>query len=74
MKRFIFSSAAELCPDKQGRILLPPVLRNYAGLDKDVMIIGTGSRVEIWDLDRWNKYNEDISESQVLEIMDLYEI
>ena len=50
------------------------MLRNYAGLDKDVMIIGTGSRVEIWDLDRWNKYNEDISESQVLEIMDLYEI
>ena len=74
LKRFIFSSAAELCPDKQGRILLPPVLRNHAGLDKDVMIIGTGSRVEIWDLDRWNKYNEDISESQVLEIMNLYEI
>lgn len=74
VKRFLFSSAAELIPDKQGRILLPPVLRSYAHLDKDVVIIGTGSRVEIWDVDRWNKYNEEISESQVLEVMNLYEI
>ena len=74
LKRFLFSSAAELIPDKQGRILLPPVLRSYAHLDKDVMIIGTGSRVEIWDYDRWNQYNEEISESQVLEVMNLYEI
>lgn len=74
LKRFLFSSAAELIPDKQGRILLPQVLRAYAHLEKDVMIIGTGSRVEMWDLDRWNKYNDDISESQVLEVMDLYEL
>ena len=74
LKRFLFSSAAELIPDKQGRILLPQMLRNYAHLEKDVMIIGTGSRVEIWDYDRWNKYNDEISESQVLEVMNLYEI
>lgn len=74
LKRFVFSSAAELMPDKQGRILIPPILRDYAHLDKDVMIIGTGSRVEIWDFDRWNKYNEAISENKVIEIMSLYEI
>ena len=74
LKRFWFSSAAELIPDKQGRVLIPQALRDYAHLDKDVMIIGTGTRVEIWDLCRWNKYNSDISESQVLEIMSMYDI
>ena len=74
LKRFLFSSAAELVPDKQGRILIPQVLRDYAHLDRDVVIIGTGSMVEIWDQDRWNKYNEDISDSQVLEVMNLFEL
>ena len=74
LKRFLFSGAAELMPDKNGRVLLPQHLRDYAHLDKDVMIIGTGSRLEIWDMDRWNKYNEEISESQLIEVMNLYEI
>ena len=74
VRRFLFSSAAELIPDKQGRILLPPVLRDFAHLDKDVVIIGTGSQVEIWDETRWNQYNEQISQSQVLEVLNLYEI
>ncbi len=74
LKRFLFSSAAELIPDKQGRVLIPQLLRDYAHLEKDVVIIGTGSRVEIWDAERWNKYNSEISESQVLEIMNLYEL
>ena len=52
LKRFLFSGAAELMPDKNGRVLLPQHLRDYAHLDKDVMIIGTGTRVEIWDLCR----------------------
>lgn len=74
LRRFFFSSAAELEPDKQGRVLVPQLLREHAHLDKDVMIIGTGTRVEIWDLDRWNNYNNEISESQVLEIMSMYDI
>lgn len=74
LKRFFFSSAAELIPDKQGRVQLTQLLREYAHLDKDVMIIGTGSRVEIWDLNRWNQYNSAISESQMLEILNLYDI
>ena len=74
LRRFFFSGAAELVPDKQGRVLIPQLLRDHAHLDKDVMIIGTGTRVEIWDLCRWNKYNSDSSESQVLEIMSMYDI
>ena len=61
-------------PDKQGRVQLTQPLREYAQLDKDVMIIGTGSRVEIWNLARWEQYNSAISESQVLEVMNLYDI
>ena len=52
LRRFFFSGAAELVPDKQGRVLIPQLLRDHAHLDKDVMIIGTGTRVEIWDLCR----------------------
>ena len=59
--RFFFSGAATCEVDKQGRILLPPVLREYADLTKDVVLAGVLSRVEIWSKDRWleNTYDED---------------
>ncbi len=69
LQRFLFSGAAELEPDKQGRVLLPQTLRDYAGLSKDVVIIGTGSNVEIWDTDKWNQYNNAITQNRVLDIM-----
>ena len=56
--RYIFSGAAELESDKQGRVLLPPNLREYAKLEKDVVVIGVSTRVEIWNKDLWNRYNE----------------
>jgi MraZ protein len=55
--RFFFSGAAELDCDKQGRILLPGNLRDYAKLDKDVVVIGVSNRVEIWDKHCWEEYN-----------------
>ncbi|NLT19545.1 MAG: division/cell wall cluster transcriptional repressor MraZ [Syntrophomonadaceae bacterium] len=70
--RFFFSGASELEVDKQGRVVLPGNLRDYAGIDKDVVIIGVGTRVEIWSYDSWNEYNqraasgyEEIAESLV---------
>ncbi|MDK2798866.1 MAG: transcriptional regulator MraZ [Clostridiales bacterium] len=57
--RFFFSGATECEVDKQGRILIPANLREHAGLVKDVSVIGVSTRVEIWDRERWNKYNSD---------------
>ena len=69
IQRFLFSGAAELEPDKQGRVLIPQPLRDYAGLTKDVVIIGTGLKAEIWDLDRWNEYNNKVTEDNMFDLM-----
>jgi MraZ protein len=53
-----YLSSAEDCPiDKQGRILLPPLLREYAGLTKDVMFTGARRKFRIWDKEVWKKLN-----------------
>lgn len=59
-----FYSSARVCElDKQGRILVPSHLKAHAGLSKDVMIVGIGNKMELWDLDTWNRSNpeEDFS-------------
>lgn len=65
--RFLLAGAAECELDKQGRILLPAVLREYAGLDKDVVLVGTASRIEIWGKERWDQENSEY-ESNIEEI------
>lgn len=57
--RFFFAGATECEVDKQGRILLPQNLREYAGLEKDVYVIGVSTRVEIWDKAKWENYSGD---------------
>lgn len=60
--RVFLSGANDQIPDKQGRVTIPSLLRSYADLRKDLVIIGTGERVEIWDQEAWNAYlgaNED---------------
>ena len=60
--RFLFGGPCEGECDKQGRVLLPANLRRHAGLEKDAVIVGVGSRAEIWDAQRWAAYNEESSE------------
>ena len=57
--RFFLSGATECDIDKQGRFLIPSNLRDYAELEKEVIIIGVGTRIEIWNKNKWNNYNND---------------
>ncbi|SEA45135.1 MraZ protein [Bowdeniella nasicola] len=54
--RVFLSGAADEQPDKQGRITIPANLRSYAGLGRDLAVIGMGTRVEIWDNEAWQDY------------------
>lgn len=51
--RFFLAGAASVEVDKQGRILIPAVLREFAGITKDAVLVGVGSRVEIWSRENW---------------------
>ena len=65
--RGLFAYGADCEPDGQGRILLPAKLREYADLEKDVVIIGSFDRVEIWNADRWAELEKTAFESGSLE-------
>lgn len=54
--RLFLSGAVECEADKQGRVLLPATLRNYAGIQKNATIIGNGDKIEIWSSENWNNY------------------
>ena len=69
--RFFLSGAIECEIDKQGRFLIASNLRDYAGLEKDSVIIGVGTRIEIWNKEKWKSYNSDenISPDEIAENM-----
>ena len=54
--RVFFASASDEVPDKQGRITIPPALREYATLNRDCVVIGANTRLEIWDSQAWASY------------------
>ena len=54
--RVFLSGASDELPDKQGRITIPPILRQYAGLTDNLVVIGSGTRAEIWDAAAWEEY------------------
>ncbi len=54
--RIFLSGASDEVPDKQGRVTIPATLRSYAGLEKELVVIGAGSRAEIWDSHAWHEY------------------
>ena len=57
--RFFLAGATQAEVDKQGRILIPGVLREFAGLEKDVVLVGVASKIEIWSKERWDEANGD---------------
>ncbi|MCI8297335.1 MAG: division/cell wall cluster transcriptional repressor MraZ [Lachnospiraceae bacterium] len=66
--RFFLAGATSCEVDKQGRILLPQILRDFAGIEKEAVLVGVGSRIEIWSRERWleaNSYDdmEEIAEN-----------
>jgi MraZ protein len=63
--RSFAGGAAEVEPDKQGRVTIPPALRAFAGLEREVVVAGVFSRIEIWDAERWRQVNEEGEQSLV---------
>ena len=70
--RFFLSGATECEIDKQGRFLIPSNLRDFAGLEKEVVIIGVLNKIEIWSKDRWLKYSkeENLQADEIAERME----
>jgi MraZ protein len=58
LKRFLMGNAEDCEMDGQGRVLLPAQLREFAGLNKQVVLVGQGNKFELWDEPRWNEQNE----------------
>lgn len=62
-QRFFLSGASEQEPDAQHRVTIPAVLRDYAGLDRELTVIGAGDRAEIWSTEAWNTYYAEREEA-----------
>jgi len=60
LRRFYFGNSLTCEPDKQGRTLIPTALREYAGLKKEVTLVGFDDHIEVWDTETWNRYNASI--------------
>jgi MraZ protein len=57
--RMFLSGASQEVPDAQRRVTIPPPLRDYAHLDRDLTVLGVGTRVEIWDTESWTAYSRE---------------
>ncbi len=62
LKRMFLSYAVEVEPDKQGKVIIPSVLREMAHLDKEVLVVGQENHIEIWNEENWNNYMGDDDE------------
>jgi MraZ protein len=71
LQRFFFSGATEVQPDKQGRILIPQSLRDYAELKKDITFVGVSSRAEIWEKSKWEETNSILTNQNITQAMEI---
>lgn len=70
LARFFLSGAADVEVDKQGRILIPTELREHAGIEKDVILIGMADKIEIWSKERWEEESSYQNVDETLEKME----
>jgi MraZ protein len=63
LRRYMFAAASDSKLDSQGRIIVPTNLLSYAGIEKDITVIGAGDHIEIWNTNNWNEYFENVSNS-----------
>ncbi|MEG0894967.1 MAG: division/cell wall cluster transcriptional repressor MraZ [Oscillospiraceae bacterium] len=70
LQRFFFASAVQLEPDKQGRIVLPANLREYANIQNDVMVIGASTHCEIWSNENWNNICNSLDSETIAQAME----
>lgn len=61
--RMFFSGAVDTVPDKQGRFIIPPYLKDYAGIKRETILIGVSNRIEIWDRKSWQEFYANSSGS-----------
>ncbi|MFN3653654.1 MAG: division/cell wall cluster transcriptional repressor MraZ [Armatimonadota bacterium] len=68
LQRYFIGSAVTVTLDGQGRLSLPGVLREFAGIQREVIVVGTGTRVEIWSRERWDQYEQQLSDELIEEL------
>jgi MraZ protein len=64
-RRLVFASAADAVPDRQGRVLIPPRLREYADLDSEVIVTGLNTYIEVWNTGGWAQERERVEGDDV---------
>lgn len=67
LQRFFSGGAVDTNSDPQGRVAIPANLREYASIDKEVMIVGAGNRIEIWSKPKWDEITNDVSDDLIRE-------
>ena len=73
-QRLFFSRSSFATCDEQGRIVIPQLHKDYAGLKKEVVIIGVMDKIEIWDLKHWNEFEEDNEQNFESDAEDLFQL
>ena len=70
LQRAFMANASEVEADKQGRILIPPALRTFAELDKEVVVAGVSDRCEIWDRQKWDDFNNSVDIGTLMDALE----
>ena len=67
LQRFFSAEAIDATTDSQGRVAIPTNLREYAGIEKEIVIVGTGNRIEMWSKTGWDVYNSSLNDESIRE-------